>query len=187
MYTRAQKNGVNLVGVDGRGWELCQVVFVDDTALVADSKDNMQMLVEEFGRIFERRKLKVNVNNSEMMHCSRQVDGGRLNMSLNGEMLEEVDHFKYLGSRIGREGGVGARFRVGEAKRAAGIVRKLWRNGGLGVEARKMLYKGVVVPTALYGAEMRGLRGVERRKLNVVLNGVSEEYVWTDIVEYIRK
>ena len=58
------------------------------------------------------------------------MDGG----SLNGEMLEEVDHFKYFGSQIGREGGVevDVSFRVGEA--------------------RKMMYEGVVVPTALYGA-----------------------------------
>ena len=27
-------------------------------------------------------------------------------------------------------------FRVKEAKRAAGKVRKLWKNGGLGVEAK---------------------------------------------------
>ena len=47
----------------------------------------------------------MNVNKSKVMHCSRQVDGGRLNVSLNGEMLEEVDHFKCLESQIGREGG----------------------------------------------------------------------------------
>ena len=55
--------------------------------------------------------------------------GGGLNLSLNGEMLEEVDHFKYLGPQTGREGGVEVdvsfSFRVGEAKRAAGTIRKL--------------------------------------------------------------
>ena len=33
-------------------------------------------------------------------------EGVRLNVSLNGEMLEEVDHFKYLGSQTGIEEGV---------------------------------------------------------------------------------
>ena len=65
------------------------------------------------------------------MCCSWQVDGARL----NGKMLQKVDHFKYLGSQIGREGGVevDVSFRVGEARMAAGTVRKLWKNGGLGV------------------------------------------------------
>ena len=82
-------------------------------------------------------------------------------MSLN-EMLEEVDHFKYLGSQIGREGGVeiDVSFRVGEARRAASTVKKLWKNGGLGVEVKKV-FEGVVVPTALYGTETWGLREVE--------------------------
>ena len=42
----------------------------------------------------------------------------------------------------------------------------LWKNGGLGVEA-KMLYEGIVVLTSLYGAETWGLREAERRKLDV--------------------
>ena len=56
----------------------------------------------------------------------------------------------------------------GEAKRVAGTVRMLWKNGGLGVEA-KMLYEGIVVLllTSLYGAETWGLREAERRKLDV--------------------
>ena len=54
----------------------------------------------------------------------------------------------------------------GEARKAAGTVRKLWKNRNLGVEA-KMMYEGVVVPTALYGAEKCGLREAERKKWDV--------------------
>ena len=45
---------------------------------------------------------------------------------LNGEMLEEVDHFKYLGPQIGRKGGVEVDviFRVEQARKAADTVRK---------------------------------------------------------------
>ena len=141
VYTRAERNAVNVVEVDGRGWELYQVLFTDDTALVAGLENKLHKLVVEFRRLCERRMLKVNVNKSKVMRCSQQVDGGRLNVG--------------LGLQIVREGGVEVdiSLRVGEDRRAAGTVRKLWKNGGLGVVA-KMLYEGVVVPTALYGAEM---------------------------------
>ena len=58
----------------------------------------------------------MNVSKSKVMHCSQKVDGRGLNVSLNGDMFEEVDHFKHLGSHIGREGGleVNVRFRVGK-------------------------------------------------------------------------
>ena len=41
------------------------------TALVADSEDKLCRLVSEFGRVCERRKLRVNVGKSKVMRCSR--------------------------------------------------------------------------------------------------------------------
>ena len=51
-----------------------------------------------------------------IMRCTRSEDGTRLNVMLNGEALEEVDQFKYLGSVIAANGGVEAdvRHRVNE-------------------------------------------------------------------------
>ena len=38
----------------------------------------------------------------------------------------------------------------------------------MGIKAKKCLYAGVIVPTALYGAEALGMRSAERRKENVL-------------------
>ena len=53
-----------------------QLLFADDTALVADSEKKLRRLVSEFGRICERRKLRVNVGKSKVMRCSRNVNVG---------------------------------------------------------------------------------------------------------------
>ena len=37
-----------------------------------------------------------------------------------------------------------------------------------GYRAKKCLHEGVIVPTALYGAEAWGMRSAERRKVNVL-------------------
>ena len=42
----------------------------------------------------------MNVGKSKVMRYTRNEDGARLNVMLNGEALEEVDPFKYLGSVI---------------------------------------------------------------------------------------
>ena len=39
-------------------------------------------------------------------------------------------------------------------------------NRGLRIKTKKCLYEGVIVPTALYGAEAWGMRSAERRKVN---------------------
>ena len=62
-------------------------------------------MVSKFGRVFERRKLRVNVDNSNVMRCSRYGDGDRMHVRLNGEPLEEVDCFKNLGSQVAADGG----------------------------------------------------------------------------------
>ena len=81
-------------------FEINQQLFPDDTALVKLCK-----LVSEFGRVCERRKFRVNVGNSKVIRCSGYGNGGRKHVILNGEPLEEVDCFKYLGSQVAADGG----------------------------------------------------------------------------------
>ena len=52
-----------------------------------------------------RRKLRVNVGKGKVMRCSRYGNGDRMHVILNGEPLEEVDCFEYLGSQVAADGG----------------------------------------------------------------------------------
>ena len=65
---------------------------------MAHSEEKLCRLVSEFGRVWERRKLRVNVGKSKVMRCSRYGNGGRMHVILNGEPLQEMDCFKYLWS-----------------------------------------------------------------------------------------
>ena len=58
--------------------------------------------------------------------------------------------------------------RMNEGYRAWGTLKSELSNRGLGIKAQKCLYEGVIVPTALYGAEARGMGSAERTKMNVV-------------------
>ena len=51
--------GRGLKSVDGNvnEWELSQLLFEDDTVVMADSERKLSQLVTEFGRVCERRKL----------------------------------------------------------------------------------------------------------------------------------
>ena len=55
--------------------------------------------------------------------------------------------------------------RMNEGYRAWGALKSVLSNRGLG-KAKKCPYEGVIVPTALYGAEAWGMRSAERRKGN---------------------
>ena len=47
---------------------------------MADSEEKLCRLVSEFGRVCERRKLRVNVGKSKVMRCSRYGNGDRMNV-----------------------------------------------------------------------------------------------------------
>ena len=87
-------------------FEINQLLFADETALVADSEQKLCRLVSEFGRVYERRKLRVKVGKSKVMRCSRYENWDRMHAILNDEPLEGVDCFKYLGSwQVAADGG----------------------------------------------------------------------------------
>ena len=62
-------------------WVIYQVLFANDTVLVADS-EGLQQLVMEFGRVCDKRKLKVNVGKSKVMRCTRSENGGKLSICI---------------------------------------------------------------------------------------------------------
>ena len=100
-------------------------------------------MVSEFGRVCERRKLRVNVGKSKVMRCSRYGNGRRMHVILNGEPLEEVDGFKYLESQVAADGGYerDVLHRMNEGCRAWGALKSVLSNRGLGIKAKKCLYE----------------------------------------------
>ena len=102
------------------------------------------------------------------MRCSRYGNGDRMHAILNGEPLEEVDSFKYLGSQVAADGGCESDVvhRMNEGYRALGALKSVLSNRGLRIKAKKCIYEGVIASTALYGAAALGMRSAERRKVN---------------------
>ena len=85
VNVRVLWKGLELLSANGGRFEINQLLFGDDTAQVADSEDKLCRLVSEFGRVCERRKLRVNEGRSKVMRCSRYGNGDRMHVILNGE------------------------------------------------------------------------------------------------------
>ena len=81
-----------------------------------------------------------------------------------------MDCFKYLGLQVAADIGCerDVVHRMNEGYRAWGALKSVLSDRELGIKAKKCLCEGVIVPTALYGAEAWGMRSAERRKVNVL-------------------
>ena len=153
----------------GCEWQLNQILYADDTALVADDERKLQMLVTEFERVCKARKLCVNVGKSKVMRLTRSEAPNQLEVWLSSGKLEEVRCFRYLGVDIANDGTMReeVKHRVTEGERVLGALRGMWTNEGMTMDAKKGLYEGVVVPTLLYGSETWSLNASERKRFEV--------------------
>ena len=62
---------------------------------------------------------------------------------------------------------------------SGGALKSVLSNRGLEIKAKRCLYEGIIVPTALYGAEAWGLRSAEKRKVNVLEMKCLRSLVWS--------
>ena len=90
-----------------------------------------------------------------MLVCSREGGRAELKVWLNGELIEEVVLFKYLGSVISKDARVSMDVRqsVSEGAAAYGAMKSIWRLKEVGMKVKKGLYESINVPTVLYGGE----------------------------------
>ena len=72
-------------------WKVDWLMFADDTALLSDSKEKLERLVQEFGRVCQRRKLSVNEAKSKIMKIGKNVEENGANISMNDRRMEEVE------------------------------------------------------------------------------------------------
>ena len=96
MKVRILGRGAQLVGDGEEKWEVSQLLFADDTVLVAYSKRELGKLVEEFSRAYKKRILKVNVAKNKVMRSVRDGIVGEMNIMMDAQVLEKVKVFKYI-------------------------------------------------------------------------------------------
>ena len=91
---------------------------------------------------------------------------------LNGQPIEEVDSFTYLGSIVSKSGGTDedVRARIAKARHAFVILKPVWRNVNLHLSTKLRLFNTNVKSVLLYGAETwRNTKSIDH-KLQVFIN-----------------
>ena len=93
---------------------------------------------------------------------------------MDGEILQQVEEFKYLGSILSSSGYTekDIRVRIGMAKSAFNTLKKL-PTGGLKLEVKKRLVKTLVWSMAMYGSETWTKKKADATRLEAF-----EMWVW---------
>ena len=77
--------------------------YADDTALIADNKDNLQKIVNKVKEVSSRGGLEMNVKKTKTMVTSRKPENKTIEIKVDNEILQQVHKFIYLGTEISTE------------------------------------------------------------------------------------
>ena len=136
---------------------ITELLFADDTALVAHSAADMQEILDKFATAAGDMGLKINISKTEMLH---QPSPERLNqpthaIKLNGEPLTVVSNFKYLGSTLTVDNRLDTEInsRIKNACVSFGKLEdRLWKQKDICIATKCKVYKAAVLPALLYSA-----------------------------------
>ena len=168
VNARVMGKGVRLEH-SGYEWRINSLIYADDTVLLAETEEGLRRMVGEFDKVCWRRKLKVNVSKSKTMVVSRK-EGQRVDVEVQGERMEQVRSYRYLGTDIHESGRMEEEIghRVREGERVGGALRAVWRGKKMSVEAMRGMYEAIVVPTVTYGSESWVMYAKDRSRVEAV-------------------
>lgn len=149
------------------------VRFADDQAMVANKHDSLQKIMNSLNTAASSYGMKINIKKTKVMRVSKE-GGGVMDIRLDGEKIEQVGKYKYLGVWITEDGRCNEEIkcRIAQAKEAFTKRRELLTKG-MKRETKKRIIKVMVWTVALYGAETWTIRKSERQKIEAF-----EMWVW---------
>ena len=126
-----------------------ELLFTEDSALVAHSAEEMQKIVDAFSDASKKFGLEINIKKTEVLYQPNSTRTQEEVFMVDGNKLNFVLEFPYLGcidDEIQR--------RVAKASAYFGRLRqRLWNNDHVSMRVKGKIYRAIVLSTLLYGAE----------------------------------
>ena len=113
----------------------------------------------------EERLLKLNSKKTKYLVLQ---DNTNFRIHINGEDLDEVDHFNYLGSEKTKNGecSLDIRCRIAMAKQRTLELENILKDHGMRMKVKMMLLKSLARSIVTYGAEGWTLRKADEDRIN---------------------
>jgi hypothetical protein len=130
------------------------LAYADDLTLLADNADDLQRGIDCLNVACEEYGMKISVGKTKVMHVGKSRK--EVVCSLNGEQLEQVSEFKYLGTMFSEDGKLVREFeerrRMGNAV-ASQLRSHVFNKKELSSGTKLAIHRSIFRPTILYGSE----------------------------------
>ena len=149
-------------GIKIAGRNINNLRYADDTTLMAESEEELRSLLMKM-KESEKVGLKLNIQKTKIM-----ASGPFTSWQIDGETVETVTDFIFLGSKITADGDCSH-----EIKRHLLLGRKVMTNLDSILKSRDItlptkvhLVKAMVFPVVMYGCESWTIKKAERQRID---------------------
>ena len=143
--------------------------YADDTTLVSVILEKLKISTKELECACKRWGLKVNGAKCKVLSPEQPSE-----IEINGEQIENVDHFIFLGSVVPNSSD-DVRRRTALASSAFGRLKKnVWSNRDISYSLKMRLYASLILPIATYASETWTLKVEDEQKLKYLKTNVLE-------------
>jgi len=154
----------NFEGIDMGTLKLMLLLYADDTVIFGDSPDNLQAGLNAMTDFCRDRKITINHEKTKIMIFEKRQHVPDFIWTLDGNNLEVVSEFKYLGLNFGKTGKYNPAFKslATQATKASFMLRKhMLRFPNLPVNFALQFFDSMVVPVLSYGCQLWGFKEVK--------------------------
>ena len=134
-----------------------ELMFADDTALIAHSPEDIQDITSLFVEVATAFGLRINMRKTEVLYQPCKLDPQPpIDVKMAETTLGNVSRFTYLGSTVTTDARLDVELQTRMAKASASFGRlnvRLWRNKDVSTKVKCQVYRAVILSTLLYGAE----------------------------------
>ncbi|KAF7237591.1 hypothetical protein EYD10_15725 [Varanus komodoensis] len=156
-------------GLDLHYWKRCPMLTrcdfckqQDDTALMAESEEELKSLLIHMKEESAKVGLKLNVKKTKIM-----ASGPLTSWQIDGEEMDIVTDFIYLGSKITTDGDCSQEIkrRLLLRRKAMANLDSILKSRDITLTTKVRIVKAMVFPVAMYGCESWTIRKAEHRRI----------------------
>ncbi|TKR73706.1 hypothetical protein L596_010397 [Steinernema carpocapsae] len=150
-------------GLNINGRRISNLRFADDIVLIADTEEELQLMVTELQEASRRSGLKINRQKTKAMAAEE------INILLDGEAIQQVTSFVYLGQaiQVRRDPCKEIGRRISSGWNAFRKYGPFLTSRSVQMRWKRRLFNQCILPALLYGCESWALTQAARKKLAV--------------------
>ena len=143
--------------------------FADDLALISSKQTDLQRKSSLLETTATQTGLKVNAKKTKVMRLNTK---NTQKIKMQGEDLEEVESFTYLGGIITTKGGCDEDItnRLKKAKGQFQRLKKIWYSSIFSTKTKIRLFNTLVISVLIYGSETWKMNESDRKRLDTFQN-----------------